>query len=109
MLSSRKIAQIVAEIEIANNGFVNFDEYQEIIKKYKVFNIVQEKNKIQFSCINNETNLPENININIYTSKLQTSLANGFKSLYENRPVGKLKQELQKLIIAEEKRKEVDK
>ncbi len=105
MLSSRKIAQIVAEIEIANNGFVNFDEYQEIIKKYKVFNIVQEKNKIQFSCINNETNLPENININIYTSKLQTSLANGFKSLYENRPIAKIKQSMQKLIIDEIEKK----
>lgn len=105
MLSSRKIAQIVAEIEIANNGFVNFDEYQEIIKKYKVFNIVQENNKIKFSCINNESNLPENININIYTSKLQTSLANGFKSLYENRPIAKIKQSMQKLIIDEIEKK----
>ena len=109
MLSSRKIAQIVSEIEEINNGFVNFDEYQEIIKKYKVFNIVQENNKIKFSCINNESNLPENININIYKSNIKTPLSNGFKALYENRTIGKLKKELQKLIIVEEKRKEADK
>ncbi len=106
MLSLRKIAQIVAEIEEINNGFVDFDKYQEIIKKYKVLKIEQENNVIKFSCINNESNLPKNIDINIYKSNINSSLSNGFKALYENRPVGKLKQELQKLIIAEEKRKE---
>lgn len=110
MLSSRKIAKIVSEIEISKNGFVNFDEYQEIVKKYKVLKIDQEKNHIIFSCINNTSNLPETVTINIYTSKLETPLSNGFKSLYENRPIAKIKQAMQKLIISEYmNRKEVSK
>lgn len=48
MLSLRKIAQIVAEIEEINNGFVDFDKYQEIIKKYKVLKLNKKTMQLSF-------------------------------------------------------------